>query len=450
MSDIIAALATGSAKSAIGIIRLSGSGCAALAGRIFVPDRGGAFEDSSLHVLHLGCLYDRFGRLIDRCVAVHSRGPASYTGEDTAELQCHGSPAVLSAALEALFALGARQAEPGEFTRRAFLNGRLDLSQAEAVADLIDAQTADAAANAAGQVGGVLRSAVEELSDELSGVLAHFHAELDYPDEDIEPFELPGVLDTLRAVQARLTALERSYSRGQVLRNGLKTVLLGRPNVGKSSLLNALAGYERVIVTPAAGTTRDTVEEPVRLGGVLLRIVDTAGIRDAGDEIEALGVERSRRAAQDAQLALLVIDGSQSLTEEDALAAEAAKAAPHVLVLRNKSDLSQADITLPYPDAICVSAVTGQGLEELSDWICARFGAEDTDGSILFSARQAGAAARAAASVDRAVQALEAGVYPDAALQDVEEALSALGEITGRSVSEQVLSAIFSRFCVGK
>ena len=450
MADIIAALATAPARSAIGILRLSGPDCAVLAGRLFTPDRGGQLADCPDRTLCLGSLHDRQGRLIDRCMAVYSRAPHTYTGEDTVEFQCHGSPAAMSAALEALFALGARQAEAGEFTKRAFLNGRMDLSQAEAVVDLIDAQTPDAAANAASQVDGALRRTAEDLSDALAGVLAHFHAELDYPDEDIEPFELPGCLNELARVRERLRSLEESYGRGQVLKSGVKTVLLGRPNVGKSSLLNALAGYERVIVTPTAGTTRDTVEEQVRLGGVLLRLLDTAGIREEAGQIEALGVERAVAAARDAELALLVIDGSEPLKEDDERAMTAAKAARQLLVLVNKSDLPRAELTLPFDETIRVSAATGAGLDELARWIQERYGAAAADGSILISARQVGVVARAGAALDRAVQALDALVYPDAALQDVEEALAALGEITGRTVGAQVLDAIFSRFCVGK
>ncbi|MBR6425416.1 MAG: tRNA uridine-5-carboxymethylaminomethyl(34) synthesis GTPase MnmE [Oscillospiraceae bacterium] len=450
MADIIAALATAPARSAIGILRLSGPDCARVAGQVFTPDRGGTLSDCPAHRLCLGQLRDRQGRLIDRCQAVFSPAPHSYTGEDTVELQCHGSPAALSAALEALFAAGARQALPGEFTQRAFLNGRMDLSQAEAVIDLIDAETADAAANAASQVDGVLRRRVEELSDALAGVLAHFHAELDYPDEDIEPFQLPGCLEALEQTREGLTRLSESYRRGQVLRSGVRTVLLGRPNAGKSSLLNALAGYERVIVTPTPGTTRDTVEESLTLGGVLLRLVDTAGIRQSADEIEAMGVRRSLDAARGADLALFVCDGSEPLSEDDLQAMAAAKTAKCAIALVNKQDLPQVPLVLDFETVLGVSALTGQGLDQLEAEIRRRFGAGSADGSILVSARQAGAAERAIVCLDRAIAALRGGVSPDAALQDVEEALAALGEITGQTVGDQVLSAIFSRFCVGK
>ncbi len=451
MADIIAAPATAQARSAIGIIRLSGSGCAQTAGRIFTPARGGTLADCPERRLCLGELRDARGRVIDRCMAVHTRAPHTYTGEDTVELQCHGSPAVLAAALEALYAAGARPAKPGEFTKRAFLNGRMDLTQAEAVVDLIDAETADAAANAAGQVGGALRSRVEAVSDALTGVLAHFHAALDYPDEDIDPFALSAYRGTLQQARQTLLSLAGSYARGQVLKDGLRTVILGRPNVGKSSLLNALAGYERVIVTPTAGTTRDTVEERVQLGGVLLRLTDTAGIRDTDEQIERLGVERSLAAAEGAQLALFVCDGSQPLGAEDRRAIAAAQRAQHAIGLINKSDLPQAELTLPFDCVLRISARSGAGLDALEEELQRRFGAASAvDGGILTSARQAGAAQQAASALERAVCALDAGFTPDAVLSDVECALQALGEITGRVMREELLTQIFARFCVGK
>ena len=315
MGDVIAAVATGKVPCAIGILRLSGEGCAQVAGRVFTPDCGKPLTELPPRRLFLGALRDRKGRVIDQAMAVVCHAPRSYTGEDTVELQCHGSPAMLAAGLEALFAAGARQAGPGEFTKRAFLNGQLGLTQAEAVIDLIDAESADAAANAAGQLSGVLQKRIEPVYDRLTDLCSHFHAVLDYPDEDIEDFGLQELSDTVKISAEELQKLLSTYERGRQLKQGVKAVLLGRPNAGKSSLLNALAGYERVIVTDIAGTTRDTVEEPVRLGSVLLRLTDTAGIREAGDKIEAMGVARSEAAAKEAELAIFVCDGSEPLNE---------------------------------------------------------------------------------------------------------------------------------------
>ena len=333
MEDIIAAIATGKVPCAIGILRLSGSGCAALAGTLFTPDNGKPLTEAPNRKLILGTLHDRKGRVIDQAMAVYCRAPHSYTGEDTVELQCHGSPAMLAAALEALLAAGARQAGPGEFTKRAFLHGQLDLTQAEAVIDLIDAESADAAANAAGQLGGALLRKIEPIYNDMTDLCSHFHAVLDYPDEDIDDFRRSELEETLERSASALSALLSTYEQGRHLKQGVKAVLLGRPNAGKSSLLNAFAGYERVIVTEIAGTTRDTVEEPVRLGRVLLRLTDTAGIHETDDRIEAMGVERAEQAAKEAELAIFVCDSSAPLQEEDFRAMEAAKRAPRQYLL---------------------------------------------------------------------------------------------------------------------
>ena len=451
--DIIAAIATGKNPCAIGIIRLSGAGCAELTEKVFTLDCGLHLPDAPNRKLLLGTLRDRQGRVIDQAMAVYCRAPHSYTGEDTVELQCHGSPAMLAAALEALFAAGARQADPGEFTRRAFLNGQLDLTQAEAVIDLIDAETADAAANAAGQLDGALLRRIAPVYDRMTDLCSHFHAVLDYPDEDIEDFGSDELAETLQFARAELQGLLATYERGSFLKNGVRTVLLGRPNAGKSSLFNALAGFDRVIVTEIAGTTRDTVEETVRIGSVLLRLTDTAGIRDAADRIEALGVARSEEAARAAELAIFVCDGTLPLNDEDRRAIQAAKAAPYSIAIINKADLPLCvrPEVLPFETVLTLSALTGEYLQALTAWIEDRFGgAAHCDGSLLTNPRQFGAITRAAEAIGRAEAALVGGVTPDAVLTDVEDAMQALGEVTGRTVREDITNRIFSRFCVGK
>ena len=455
MADTIAAIATPRVPSAIGILRLSGPRAREIAACVFQPMAGGSFSDQPARKMIYGVLTDKNGEPIDQILATWSPGPNRYTGEDTAELQCHGSPAVLAMGLEALFTHGARQALPGEFTRRAFVNGRMDLAQAEAVIDLIDAETAESARNAYGQLNGALSRRVDAIYDGLTDVMAHFHAVLDYPDEDIDPFTENTIHEALDQALSQLDALLATYDRGSLLAEGVPCAIVGRPNVGKSSLLNALLGYDRAIVTNVPGTTRDTLEERLRLGNVLLRLVDTAGMRETDDAVERMGVERSRSALERARLALLVLDGGQPLNEEDEEAIAAAKSAPNLICVVNKSDLESAldvDALRKRFEKVCVvSAATGSGLQELEQAIADCFPAgADEAGSLLTNMRQMEAATRARTSVLSAKDGLHFGVTPDALLTDAEEAMTALGELTGRSVREDITSRIFSRFCVGK
>ncbi|MBQ8756766.1 MAG: tRNA uridine-5-carboxymethylaminomethyl(34) synthesis GTPase MnmE [Oscillospiraceae bacterium] len=453
MSDVIAAVSTGMCVSAIGIIRLSGDGCAAIADKVFTLNNGLSMEQAANRKQLLGKLFDKSGRIIDQCVAVYTRGPHSYTGEDTVEFHCHGSPAVLAAGLEALYRAGARPATRGEFTKRAFLNGQLGLTEAEAVIDLIEAETADAAANAAGQVGGRLQKTLMPIYNDLTDLCSHFHAVLDYPDEDIDDFRLEDYSATLRSNAKALYALLQTYGQGRILRNGVAAAIVGKPNVGKSSLLNALAGYDRVIVTEVPGTTRDTVEEVVMLGNTRLRLIDTAGIRDTDDRIEAMGVERSKKEAENADLVLFVCDGSAPLTEEDRDVMAVCADLPNAIVLINKSDLGAKVLPsdLPFTTVIHVCAKTGEGLGQLADVVDELFaGNTPCDGSILTNARQFDAIARAYESMLRGLQGLQLGLTPDAVLTDIECAMEAMGEVTGATVREDITARIFERFCVGK
>ena len=456
MKDTIAAAATPPARCAVGIVRLSGPEAVAAVSALFRPRRGDALTDHPPGTLVLGEVRDGEGRLIDQALATYSRAPRSYTGEDTAELQCHGSPVVLTLVLEALFALGVRQALPGEFTRRAFLSGKLDLVEAEAVADLIDSETAEAARNAALQLSGALGRRIGAVYDTLTGLMAHFCAVLDYPDEDIDPFGAQTIAEALDKAGKELGELLSGYGRGRFLTGGVPCAIVGRPNAGKSSLLNALAGYERAIVTDIPGTTRDTLEVRLELGGVSVRLIDTAGVRESDDPVERLGVARSRAAMEEASLILVLWDGSVSVTEEDGkLLSQAMALAPTILV-RTKADLPSAPVSFlppdPMPPTVTLSARTGEGLEALETAVAALLPpTENGEGeALLTNARQADAARRALAAVERAGEALRSGMPPDAVLTDVEEALAALGELTGRTVTEDVTNQIFSRFCVGK
>ena len=451
MGDTIAAIATGAGRSAIGIVRLSGPASVAAAERLFTPISGGALSAHPAGALVYGALRDEQGRLIDRCLVTYSRAPHSYTGEDTAELQCHGSPAVLTAALEALFAVGVRQARAGEFTRRAFLNGRMDLTQAEAVIDLIDAETPAAARCAASQLGGAMRRKINGIYDELVTLMAHFDVVLDYSDEDLEPFDEAEITETVGKAARELAALSATYRRGRQLYDGVACAIVGLPNSGKSSLLNALLGYERAIVTDIPGTTRDTVEEKATVGGVLLRLIDTAGLRDTDDAVERIGVERSRQALERAELALVLVDGSRSLTDADREIIRMAQSVPQRIVLATKADRPTFERPeLERETVLSVSSVTGAGLDALEQAVAERFPAGSDSGEILTSRRQAEAVARAAECLTAVFEAMSAGMTPDAVLSDVELALDALGEVTGRVVKDDVTNRIFERFCVGK
>ena len=453
MSHTIAAISTGNQVSAIGIIRLTGDDCIAIADQVTILNSKKSLTAAPDRKLLLAELKDKNGRTIDQCIVVVSRGPHSYTGEDTVEFHCHGSPAVLAAGLEALYIAGAKPAKRGEFTRRAFLNGKLDLTQAEAVIDLIEADSAEAAANAAGQVGGVLQKKLDPIYNELTDLCSHFHAVLDYPDEDIEDFGLENYSDTLQKNANALGCILKTYNQGKILRQGVAAAIVGRPNVGKSSLLNAIAGYDRVIVTDIPGTTRDTVEETVMLGRTKLRLIDTAGIRETSDTVEAIGVERSKQAVENADLVLFVCDGSSPLAEEDREIIRLCSGHKKAIGLINKSDLGTAVTAddLPFETVISICAKEGNGLEILADTVDSLFAGEaPCDGSILTNTRQADACRRAFDAMGRCLEGLYLGLTPDAVLTDVEEAMEAMGEVTGATVREDITSRIFERFCVGK
>ena len=456
-ADTIAAISTPPGPGAIGILRLSGPQAVFVAEKCFKPLGPKGLREHAPRALVYGDLLDSGGQPIDRVLCTYSLGPSSYTGEDTAEFQCHGSPMVLALGLEALFAAGARQARAGEFTRRAFLNGRLDLAQAEAVGDLLSAQSREGARHAAGQLSGALSKKIGDIYSALVDVMAHFHAVLDYPDEDIDPFRMEELEVALANQEGELAALLVTCGRGKLLRAGVPCAIVGRPNAGKSSLLNAMLGWDRAIVTDIPGTTRDTVEERCELGGVPLRLIDTAGLRDTSDPVEKLGVERSRRAMEEAGLIFAVVDMSADLTEEDREILQAVEETgrPWIFVaakkdlVKNSRSIGLAGGETP---SVEVSALTGEGLDKLGKMVAELFPKEDAVpyGQLLTNARQEETAGRAREAVRRAREALTAGFTPDALLTDVEEALSALGELTGQSVREDVTDRIFAKFCVGK
>ena len=455
MSKTIAAIATGPAAGPIGIIRVSGPQTLAIADKIFTPQGGGLLSERSSRLLTYGALHARDGRVIDHCLCCVMHAPHSYTGEDMAEIQCLGSPAILSETLAALFAGGAVQAGPGEFTQRAFLAGKMDLSGAEAVNDIITATTIHAAENAAAQMDGVVGSKIHAIRQRLVELVAEFLAVVDYPDEEIDSRLFDSACEILHDATRELYDLAETYERGRILREGIPCAILGRPNAGKSSLLNALAGVDRAIVTSVPGTTRDVIEETIRIGAVVLHLYDTAGLRDTQDPVEKIGIDRAMKQAQASALILAVFDSSDNISDDDLMVIARTHGKRTIAVL-NKSDLpSELDVCTIrkyFEHVISVSARTGEGLKELYDLIPKVVGMDGMqfDGTVITNARQAAALVRAAERCEEAFVAAQLGMTPDAVVMDAEGAIAALGEITGQAVRDDIVATIFDKFCVGK
>ena len=458
LDDTIAAIATAAGAAGLAVVRVSGPSALELSDAVF---RGAArLADAPSHTLHHGWAVwpeDGDARL-DEVVAAVFRAPRSYTREDVVELSCHGGALPARRVLDALLEAGARLARPGEFTQRAFLSGRLDLAQAEAVADLIHAETERARELALSQLAGALSRRLAALEERLADAIAEVEARVDFA-EDVGGIEVPRhVLEAIAAAEAGLSELLEGAAFARAIREGVRLPIVGRPNAGKSSLFNALLGEERAIVTAVAGTTRDRVSEAIEVSGVRVTLSDTAGLRETPDAIESLGVERARAAIEEAAFALWVVDASAPLTSEDRAIAERL-AARHVLVALNKSDLP-AVVGAPEVEALLdgaprrtvpVSAVGGQGIERLRAELAALIGA-DRDvggaGEAAVNLRHAEALERARAALRRAAAA--AGEPGEIVALELRESLGAIGEVTGRSVSEDLLDRIFSRFCVGK
>jgi len=455
--DTIAAVATPLGEGGLAVLRVSGAAAFAVVDRCFQPLGAQQRKPSEAvgHSVHYGHVVQA-GQVLDDVLITVLRAPRSFTGEDTVEISCHGGMLVTRLILQALLASGARAAEPGEFTQRAFLNGRLDLAQAEAVADVIHARTELALGVARRQLAGRLSARVRTLRDSLLLTLAHVEAHLDFPDEDISPDTGDALRRRMREGTTLLDELLRTAPEGQLLRRGVRVAIIGRPNAGKSSLLNLLLGHDRAIVSPLAGTTRDTIEETANVRGLPVVFVDTAGLREATDVLEAEGIRRSRAAAQQAELLLHVIDSSEALHEDDRqLLAELANR-PRVLVL-NKADrpgVLAAELDLP-PRAvrIPVACTTGVGLEALKDAIrnAVWQGGVGTESlEVAINARHQDALTRAGAALSRADQAFEAGATLELVAADLRIAVSAVGEVVGETTTEDLLDRIFSTFCLGK
>jgi len=451
IDQTIVAPATAAGEGGVGIIRLSGAESLALLRRFFIPSA--TVDTYQSHYLYHGHVHAADGEPIDEVLAVYMRAPRSYTGEDVVEVHGHGGILIQRRLLDLFLDAGARLAHPGEFTLRAFLNGRIDLAQAEGVIDVIRSRSEAASRLALRQLDGVLSRRIHALRDRLLESLAFIEAHIDFPDEEIEPPHLSRVAGSLTLVRQDIDKMLAGFDQGRVLREGMHVLILGRPNVGKSSLLNALLGEARAIVTEIPGTTRDTIEENLVLGGVPLRLIDTAGVRDATDPVEAEGVRRSREYCATADLVLLVVDGSVSPQPEDLLALEACGDRPVLLVI-NKSDRPQQNLPKPYSDlpAVAISARTGAGLDLLCTEISRRFigSGEARDSVQVSDRRHREALLRCRSSLDAFLVAATTNPSPEFLALDLREALQALGEITGETTPDAILEQIFSRFCVGK
>ncbi|WP_276692389.1 tRNA uridine-5-carboxymethylaminomethyl(34) synthesis GTPase MnmE [Acidaminococcus massiliensis] len=456
MDDTISAIATALGVGSIGVIRLSGPDSLAIADRIFTG-REKPGKDNARKLLY-GHILDRKGQPIDEVLAVYMPGPHSYTGEDVCEIQCHGGRQALQEILSLTYQAGARPAEPGEFTKRAFLNGRLDLAEAESVMDIINAKSRQAlvAANR-GHEGGLSRK-VRELRKKLRDLVVQLEAAIDYPEEDIEEVTYDRAAEVLAEGQAAVARLVRQGSAGRILREGLRTAIVGRPNVGKSSLLNSLLQADRAIVSNIPGTTRDIIEEQMTIGGIPLVLTDTAGLRDTEDLVEKIGVERSRAALEDAQLALVVLDGSQALCREDRELLRSLKDRKK-LILVNKSDLPQVldteGLRQEYgsSDVIVLSVKTGEGMEQVEQWLREFVYGEGSDSessSMTQNARQQDLLEKALRSLGDALEGARQHLPYDCLTIDLTQTLHDLGEITGEDVPDEIIDEIFAQFCVGK
>ena len=448
--DTIAAIATAQGAGGIAIVRVSGPEAGPILKQIFRP--AAPRDEFTSHQLMYGHAIGEAGVLLDEVMAVLMRAPRTYTREDVAEIHCHGGVVSAGGVLERVLALGARMAEPGEFTKRAFLNGRIDLSRAEAVMQLIGANGQAAARASLRQLEGGVSGFVREICDELTGVMALLEASTDFPDEVEEEAAAERVAGDLRGIVAKIEA--RCDMRGaRILREGASIVLAGRPNVGKSSLMNALLRQDRAIVTDIPGTTRDVLTERISIGGVVAELSDTAGQRETEDPIERIGVDRARRATEQADVVLIVIDAAAPLSDEDrSLLAEADARA---IVCLNKQDLKQiitkGSITTHTDAYVCeISAESGQGIPDLLEEIARRVAVSEESGGNLVARRHIELAQRAAESLRGALGAIESGMPLDTAAIDIREALALLMEITGENATEAVIDRVFASFCVGK
>ncbi|MFP3916577.1 tRNA uridine-5-carboxymethylaminomethyl(34) synthesis GTPase MnmE [Lysinibacillus telephonicus] len=458
--DTIAAISTPMGEGAIAIVRLSGDDAVMIADKIFKAPSGKKLTEEKTHTIHYGHLIDpTTEEVVEEVMVSLMRAPKTFTREDVIEINCHGGIVSVNRVLQLVLKNGARLAEPGEFTKRAFLNGRIDLSQAEAVMDLIRAKTDRAMNVALGQMDGKLSRLIGDLRQALIETLAHVEVNIDYPEyDDVEEMTIPVLLEKCTWVRNEIAKLLQTSTQGKILREGLSTVILGRPNVGKSSLLNSLVHENKAIVTDVAGTTRDIIEEYVNVRGVPLRLVDTAGIRETEDIVERIGVERSRQVLKEADLILLVLNSAENLTEEDERLFETIKNMDFIVVvnktdLPRKIDLEKVKELANGRPIVTTSILQEQGVIELEEAIAKTFfegQVESSDLTYVSNARHIALLHQAKATIEDAINAAESGVPVDMIQIDVTKTWELLGEIVGDTVQESLINQLFSQFCLGK
>ncbi len=450
----IAAISTAKASAGISVIRVSGDGAIDISDKIFKSKSGTKLSDMKGYTCALGDVYTG-GERIDECIATVFREPHSYTGENVVELSCHGGVYVTAAVLRAVLDAGAQPAQAGEFTKRAFLNGKLDLIEAEAVMDIISSRSKASTRAALEIKDGALSERIDGIKAALLNKAAHLNAWADYPEEDIPEIGSEELISALTKAGKELDDIIKSYDNGRILKDGIDTVIAGKPNVGKSTLMNLLAGYDKSIVTSVAGTTRDIVEESVTLDDIVLNLSDTAGIRTTGDEIESIGVEKARAKLETAALILCVFDSSKELSDDDNEIINSAADAPSIAII-NKTDLpsklDEEKLKDKFKEIVRMSAKNSDGVRELIEAIKRVYAVSDLDSNLtlIYNERQRSLTINARDCVHEAIEALNIGMTFDAITVSIEEAIAYLCELTGERVTDEVVDRVFHNFCVGK
>ena len=455
--DTISAISTANGEAGIGIIRISGEHAIEVADAMFQAMSGKPISEMGSYRAAYGRIVDGAGEMMDEAIALLMRSPGSYTGEDVVELQCHGGRIALQNALRRSYEAGARPAERGEFTKRAFLNGKMDLSQAQSVMDLVQAKTDASYRAAVGRLFGRCSGQIQDIRYRILEMIAHLEAMIDFPEEDLEDVSIPAIRKKVVDIVNKMDHILRAAPMGHILRNGIMTAIIGKPNVGKSSLLNTLLQEDRAIVTDIPGTTRDSIEEWANVEGIPLRIIDTAGIRSTDDAVERIGVEKARSCAERASLVLALFDGSEELTGEDEEILSMAEG-KSVIFLVTKSDLprqidsSRLQERFPSVPLISISVRTGAGMNDLAHAIAAQAGASwDIENEVfLRDEREENILRQARESLSSSIFAIDSGMGEDFVSIDLRSAWEKLGEFTGESIGEDIIDEIFSRFCIGK